>query len=194
MLRLKLCTLCGSRLFLTAVFALSGLCSVCLFGRVVVIYILAPFMCIRIDCNYFSSCMCLIILTCEELLALCRAGGFLGDYALIPIVSVRIYRDFCISTLNGCLMTAVTLVICAVSGLGAGGIFRIMVSYTICAMIIGIKRKFFVAALCNRFTVVTNSVSAVSRYGTGACSSFDICCINMFFGIKRDFLIRALKG
>ena len=105
---------------------------------------------------------------------------------------IGIYRDFRISTLNSCLMTAVTLVICAVSGLGAGGIFRIMVSYTICAMIIGIKREFCVAALCNLFTVVTNSVSAVSCFGAGACNSFNLCCINVILRIKREFCVAAL--
>ena len=151
-------------------------------------------MCVRINCYLLSCCMSLIILAGEQLLALCGAGGFLGYNTVVPIVIVRIYRDFRICAFNSCLMTAVTFVICAVSRLSTGCSLRIMVSCTMCAVVGRIKRKCCIAALNNRFTIVTYCVSAVSCFGTGACSSFNVSCINVVIGIYRNFRICAFNS
>ena len=84
-------------------------------------------------------------------------------------------------------MTAVAFVICAVSRLGTGCSLRIMVSCTICAVVVRIKRKCFIAARYNLFTIVTYCVSAVSCFSTGACNSFNFSCINVVIGVNRNF-------
>ena len=109
------------------------------------------------------------------------------NFSCINVV-IGVNRNFCICAFNSCLVTAVAFVICAVSRLGTGCILRIMVSYTICAVVVRIKRKCFIAARYNRFTIVTYCVSAVSCFGTGACNSFNFSCINVVIEINSNRL------